>query len=94
MENGAYAPFVLIESRFDGLTVSDVAEIKANQKRVIRTAGKDSLQAKISLADYIGTIAETAVKRGNADIKSIRDNRKREQMETHIDYIRGGAVNG
>ena len=94
MEDGAYIPFALIESRFDGLTVSDVAEIKANQKRVIRTAGKDSLQAKISLADYIGTIAETAVKRGNADIKSIRDNRKREQMETHIDYIRGGAVNG
>ena len=94
MENGAYTPFTLIESRFDGLTVSDVAEIKANQKRVIRTAGKDNLQAKISLADYIGTIAETAVKRGDADIKSIRDNRKREQMETHIDYIRGGVVNG
>ena len=94
MENGAYIPFALIESRFDGLTISDVAEIKAGQKKAVRAAATDSLQAKISLADYIGTIAETAVKRGNADIKSIRDNRKREQMETHIDYIRGGVVNG
>ena len=94
IENGTYTPFTLIESRFDGLAISNVAEIKASQKRAVKAVTTDNLQAKISLADYIGTIAETAKKQSNADIKSIRDNRKREQLETHIDYIEGGVVNG
>ena len=94
LENGAYTPFELIESRFAGKDISLVESIKATQNQMIKAATADNIQAKINLADYITTVAAAAVVQGNTDIKGIRDNRKREQIETHIDYIKDGARNG
>lgn len=94
LENGAYTPFELIESRFTGKDISSVESIKATQNQMIKAATADNIQAKINLADYITTVAAAAVVQGNTDIKGIRDNRKREQIETHIDYIKDGARNG
>ena len=94
IESGTYIPFTLIESRFDGMSVADVTKMKESRKKAEKAAETDSLQAKIALADYISTVAETAQKQSKADIKKIRENRKREQFETHIDYIKGGVGNG
>ncbi len=93
IENGKYSPFTLIESRFSDMGISDVDTMKTQQKAAVKASERDNLQAKISLADYIITVADTAISKGTADTKSIRINRKREQTKTHINYLEGGVVN-
>ncbi len=92
-ENGVYSPFTLIESRFNGKGITEVETLKASQKAATKAVAADNTQAKIDLANHIGIIAASAGNHGNTGIKGIRDNRKREQRKTHIDYVKGGAVN-
>lgn len=70
-------PFTLIESRFAGKTVDDVCTLKQRQKSIIQREERNSLQAQIDLARHIQTVRSQAGS-SNADIKHIRDNRKRE----------------
>lgn len=93
IENGIYTPFTLIESRFCGKGISEVEAIKARQKTAVQSVTTDNLQVKIDLVNHIGIIAASAGNQGNTGIKGIRDNRRREQRKTHIDYVKGGAVN-
>ncbi len=92
-ENGVYSPFTLIESRFNGKGITEVETLKASQKAATKAVAADNTQAKIDLANHIGIIAASAENHGNTGIKGIRDNRRREQRKTHIDYVKGGAVN-
>jgi transposase InsO family protein len=94
IENDAYSLFTLIESRFNGKDITEVEAMKTNQKAIVKASATDNLQAKINLAEYINTIATVTVNQGNANIKGIRENRKREQQKTHIDYVKEGAING
>lgn len=94
LENGVYTPFVLIESRFNKKSISEVEEIKHGQKAATKAVAADNLQAKIDLVNHISVIADSAVNHGQTNIKGIRENRKREQSRTHIDYIKGGAAHG
>lgn len=93
IENGVYSPFTLIESSFNGKDISEAEALRESRKAAAKAAAKDSMQAKIDLANHIGIIAASAVNKGNTGIKGIRDNRRREQRKTHIDYIKGGAAN-
>ncbi len=70
-------PFTLIESRFAGKTVDDVCTLKQRQKSIIQREERNSLQAQIDLARHIQAVRSQAGS-SNADIKHIRDNRKRE----------------
>ena len=59
------------------------------QKELVKAANSANIQAKIDLVDYIETITAAVVKnQKNTSIKGIRDNRRREQANTHIDYMR------
>lgn len=93
VEDGSYSPFTLIERRFDGKGTQDVELIREAQKNAVKAATKANMQAKIDLAKHIGVIAETTSSQGNTQIKGVRDNRKREQRKTHIDYVKAGAGN-
>ena len=88
IEGGAYIPFELIESRYDGLSVTEASEFMDCQRRMVRAEASDGIQAKVALADYISSVAETTAKRSDADIMTIRDNRMLERLETHIDFMR------
>lgn len=90
IENGNYIIFTLIESRYVGKDFSDVLNIRERQKNLISSEKKTSLQAKIDLIEHISVISEKNVNQGNVKIQGIRDNRKREQQKTHIDYIKRG----
>lgn len=92
VENGTYTPFELIETRFTSKSISEVKELQNKQQTIINENKPITLQAKIDLATHIETISSHSLK-GNADIKGIRSNRKKERQKTHIDYIKGGAVN-
>lgn len=93
IENGSYSPFTLIERRFDGKGTQNVELILAAQKAAVKATARANTQAKIDLAKHIAVVAETAVSQGDTQIKGIRDNRKREQRKTHIDYVKAGADN-
>lgn len=93
LENGMYSPFELIERRFSGKSIFEAEALKESQKAAVKAVTTENLQAKIDLANHIGIIADSAVNQGNANVKGIRDNRKREQRKTHKDYTRGGVVN-
>ena len=92
IENGTYTPFELIETRFTSKSISEVKELQNKQQSIINENKPITLQAKIDLATHIETISSHSQK-GNADIKGIRSNRKKERQKTHIDYVKDGAVN-
>lgn len=92
VENGTYTPFELIETRFTSKSISEVKELQNKQQTIINENKPITLQAKIDLATHIETISSNSQK-GNADIKGIRSNRKKERQKTHIDYVKDGAVN-
>ncbi len=93
LDNGTYTPFRLIESRFIGKDISTVDEMKASQKAIVTALQRDSMQAKIDLANHISTIATTTQSKGDTEVKRIRENRQREQTRTHIDFIKDGTEN-
>ena len=93
IEDGDYVPFELIESRFRGKAISEVCEMKAEQKKIVRAAAEENLQAQISLADNISTIANNVVKTQGVIMKNIRRNRELEERKTHIDLMKEGVVN-
>lgn len=92
IENGRYIHFELIESRYRGKELQETERIKTNQKELVKAAAPDNIQAKIDLAQYIETIAANVGDHEGANIKEIRNTRKREQKKTHIDYMKVGAV--
>lgn len=93
IENGSYTRFNLIENRFTGKELTAVKAMQTAQKAIIKDAVQENLQAKIDLADHICTIASAADSTGKTQIKSVRENRKRAQRKSHVDYTKVGGVN-
>lgn len=94
IENGCYVGFELIESRYEGKDIAGVEAMKSKQKLLIVREREENLQAQISLAEHIQTIANPITRKGDTNIKDIRKTRKREQAKSHIDYMKGGGING
>ena len=93
IENGSYTRFDLIENRFAGKRLTAVQAMQTAQKAIIRDSVQENLQAKIDLAGHICTIASTTGSTGKTQIKSVRENRKREQRRSHVDYVKVGGAN-
>jgi transposase InsO family protein len=94
IENGKYIRFELIESRFSGKELAEVETLRQSQKKAIKAVAENNIQAQIDLAQHIEIIARNAIRHEDVCIKDIRNSRKKEQTKTHIDYMRGGEVNG
>jgi len=88
IDKGVYTRFKLVESRFNGKSISTVEEIKASHRGAIKAATGANIQAKIDLAEHIEVIANTVAATGNNSIKNVRQTRKKEQSKTHIDYVK------
>lgn len=91
IEDGKYIRFELIENRYDGKQLSSVQELKNSQKNLIRSAERANTQAQIDLATHILAISRNVFKHEDTSIKGVRENRKKEQRKTHVDYIKGGT---
>lgn len=87
IDKGDFIPFVLIENRFKGKTLSEVQTLQKSQKQVLNSVTEENLQAQIDLAEHIEVIASRR-KKGDGNIKNIRSTRKREQARTHIDFAK------
>ncbi len=93
IDHGNYIPFVLIESRFSGKSLTAVQTMQSAQKHTVNAATADNLQAQIDLADHIQIIAAHG-KQTDTEIKNIRTTRKKEQSRSHIDFVKEGANRG
>ncbi|WP_026659824.1 DDE-type integrase/transposase/recombinase [Butyrivibrio sp. AC2005] len=87
-EKGQYTRFSLIESRFVGMDIKRVQELKESQKTIIQKERTANLQSDIELVRHIEAIASLKSTGNKASIKDIRENRIREQKHTHIDFAR------
>ena len=90
IDQGEYVPFILIENRFSGKNLDAVRFMQKGRKQTINAAAADNLQAQINLAEHIQVIANKG-KPTDVDIKGIRSTRKREQVRTHIDFVKEGV---
>jgi len=92
LENGIYAKFTIVESRFEGKDLTAVQSLKTAPRDIAKGANHENLQAQINLARHIETIAGSV--RGSADVsvKNIQDNRKREQHKHHKNYMKGAET--
>lgn len=68
--NGQYIPFVLIEKEYAGKSFTEGEELKKNQKDIINSGVKDSIQAQIDLAGKIEDIVSVAKNRLRGDDKN------------------------
>ena len=93
LDNGQYVPFTLIESRFNGKTLAAVQTMQKAKKQTVNAAAAENLQAQIDLAEHIQVIASKG-KQTDVGIKNIRSTRKREQVRTHIDFVKEGNICG
>ena len=90
-DKGIYTRFDLIESRFEGKSLSEVDDIKAQQRMLVRNEAQENLQAKIDLMQHIQVIAERKSSRGMTEIKDTTKTRKRERKKNHRDVMKETA---
>ena len=90
IDNGEYVEFHLIESRYKDLSIQSVEEIKERTRQLIKEHEEAKLQAQIDLSNQIREIA-SAANHSEKKPKSIRENRKREIVRSHIE-IGGEAL--
>lgn len=91
IENGSYIRFELIESRYRNKNLEEVESIKTGQKAVVKAFAQEQTQAQIDLVNHIEMIAFTTDYRGQTKIKGIRENRQKEQIKAHKDYMKVGV---
>lgn len=91
LENGSYIRFELIESRYRNKNMEEVESIKTGQKAVIKAFTREQTQAQIDLVNHIEMIAFQTDYRGQTKIKGIRENRQKEQIKAHKDYMKVGV---
>jgi len=89
-EVGVFTEFELAESRFQHTAVENAKAVKAQQKRLIRSAVENNTQARIDLLNAIDVIAASASKRTDTRVQDIRSTRKKERTKAHRDYMRDG----
>lgn len=94
IENGRYVAFTLIEQRFNNKSLDEVQDIKEWQKSLVMECREDEIKSKIDLAVKIENLLGIAKKQmgssdtDNPSLKSIRQNRKKEQERNHFDVLK------
>ena len=91
LENGSYIRFELIESRYRNKNMEEVESIKTGQKTIIKAFTKEQTQAQVDLVNHIEMIAFQTDYKGQTRIKGIRENRRKEQIKTHKNYVKEGV---
>lgn len=91
LEKGSYIRFELIESRYRNKALSEVEKLRGDRKKIMKSISEENTQSKINLIHSIQTIVLSSVGNEKKTIKGIRENRKKEQMRTHQDYVKAGA---
>lgn len=87
-EDGKYIPFDLIEGRYAYKTISEVEEMRAKQKDLVKEEERELLQAQIDLVSHIEAVAgDKPIRKGETSIKGVTENRQNERRKKHRDYV-------
>lgn len=89
LENGSFVSFDLIESRFKDKQLENVNALKTKQNQLCREEQRNVTQAEIELAEKILTVRSQTVRSTDVKMKNIRDTRKKEQRNSHKDFVKG-----
>lgn len=89
-QEGDFAGFTLIESRFDNMPLSEVKEIQQQQRRLEKDAIRENYTAKIELINFIETVS--AKSSGEVKIKEIRKAKQSAKRKLHKDLA--GKIDG
>lgn len=98
IEDNDYVRFELIDSRFEGKELAEVEIMLKKKNEIIREEERNRLQADIDLMNHIQDIADTAESvtgrssGDNSNIKNIRSTRKKEELNTHIEYAKEAGL--
>lgn len=93
IDNGKYIEFELIESRFKEKSLEEIYRLKEKQGEIVKREYENKLQAEIDLSDKIYSIRNQAVNDTKANIKKIREARKKEQYNAHRDFLQEVGIN-
>ena len=93
VDNGAYIPFDLVESRFRDKDLESVQGIKKGQRKIVNDERRNKTQAEVDLVNHIQAIVSVASPSENARIKDIRTNRSKEKRKTRKDFVREAVLN-
>ena len=89
-KNGRYVKFDLIDSRYSGLDLESVETIKTSTNQLVKSQNEENLQAKVALAQNIEAILSTGLNPVDKGLHNMRQNRRKEQQRTHIDFFKDG----
>lgn len=92
-DSGEYVRFELIETRFAGCDLSGIQKLQSDTRRQMQKETEENLQAKVQLAKNIEGVVTTSLllgtgKTGYKSTSHIRENRKKEQLRQHRDFVR------
>ena len=91
IENGSYAPFRLVLSELDGLSLEEIEALQGRKKALVRAEIESNTVARLALMESIQVISDNSLS-GVKSISNIRATRAKETKKKHIDYI-GGTDN-
>lgn len=80
--------FDLIEVRFRGVNLAKVEQTKQKQQEIADKFSDEALQGRIDLVAHITTIVEQGAIKPTDKLAAIRETRRIEQEETHIDLVK------
>ena len=92
VEKGNFIEFVLIESRYQNKSLSEIEIMQTEKKKIVKSVETSNIQAKINLASHIEAIVAN-VGSSNCDLELISQNYEREKIKAHVDCMKEGAVN-
>ena len=92
VEKGNFIEFVLIESRYQNKSFSEIEIMQTEKKKIVKSVEASNIQAKINLASHIEAIVAN-VGSSNGDLELIPQNYEREKIKAHVDCMKVGAMN-
>lgn len=96
-EDGEYTRFELIEGRFKNMDLSQVEEMKKQQKEMIEQESHSNLQSDLSLIEHIQNIKNNALAQREtqkSNVKDIRTTNKKERSKKHRNHIQEAGLYG
>ena len=91
-EKGKYTRFELIESRFKEMDLLQVQGLKAEQKKLVESGRRESLQSDIELIRHIQAVKNNASHNGKPATKNMREAKKTAREDKHINHAKEAGL--
>lgn len=94
IRDGEFTAFRLIESRFSDRSFSEIRGMQEAQRAIVNDAVRGSLQGRVKLTAHIEQIVGENGRKGDINLKGVRETKKRVRKEHHRDFMEEVENNG